>query len=123
MKPMKPMKLTPEQAYEGYMRAASKLAELVLSARLGVSMHPYPPERIDIPKVDWDAIRAQAEKVRNMRLGLQQDNPAIGGPKQSTCNIAHENTGGTYYCTRQAGHSGPCAAHPKTIMSFIREEN
>ena len=73
---------------------------------------------IDNYDVEW-----LLQQVESMRLRLQQDNPAIGGPKQSTCNIAHENTGGTYYCTRQAGHSGPCAAHPKTIMSFIREEN
>lgn len=32
-------------------------------------------------------------------------------PEPESCMVATEQTGGTYYCTRQKGHEGPCAAH------------
>jgi hypothetical protein len=31
------------------------------------------------------------------------------------CRVADDMTGGRYFCTRDAGHSGPCAAVPRFI--------
>jgi len=28
------------------------------------------------------------------------------------CLVTRQNTNGAYYCTRETGHQGPCAAHP-----------
>lgn len=43
------------------------------------------------------------------------------------CPVATQKTSGKFYCTRENGHEGPCAAHPvnhkKSVMTFIREEN
>lgn len=33
------------------------------------------------------------------------------------CRVAEENTHGMYYCTRDAGHEGPCAAVPDTCCA------
>lgn len=30
------------------------------------------------------------------------------------CTLAREETGGAYFCTREPGHTGPCAAWPRT---------
>lgn len=32
--------------------------------------------------------------------------------KRQTCPVADEKTNGTYFCSRDVGHDGPCAAHP-----------
>ena len=44
-------------------KLAVKLANAVLQARIGVSLHPYPPSRIDIPKAEFDIMRELAEKI------------------------------------------------------------
>lgn len=42
---------------------AQKLANTILQAHIGVSLHPYPPERIDIPKSEFDMICKIAEQI------------------------------------------------------------
>jgi hypothetical protein len=37
-------------------------------------------------------------------------------PEPESCPIAGEETQGKFYCSRQKGHEGPCAAHP--LLSF-----
>lgn len=34
----------------------------------------------------------------------------LASPVES-CPVAGEQTGGRFYCTREKGHDGPCAAH------------
>ena len=42
---------------------AEKLAEYLLQAHIGVSLWPYPPERIDMPKKEFDYMRELAQKI------------------------------------------------------------
>jgi hypothetical protein len=43
--------------------------------------------------------------------------------KRTVCNVASANTEGRFYCSREGGHSGPCAAHPlcPTVAELDRE--
>ncbi len=34
----------------------------------------------------------------------------LQAPEPESCEIAERETGGRFYCTRQKGHEGPCAA-------------
>jgi hypothetical protein len=45
------------------MKTSLKLAQKLLEARIGVNSHPYPPERVDIVKSDFDELRKLAEQV------------------------------------------------------------
>ncbi len=40
---------------------------------------------------------------------------AAAAPEPESCPIAEAETDGAFYCSRQKGHEGPCAAHPKLL--------
>lgn len=40
--------------------------------------------------------------------------------KQEVCPLAGQQTGGKFYCKREAGHSGPCAAVPREELMRCR---
>lgn len=48
---------------------------------------------------DWSVAELIAERL---------DVEAL--PKPESCAVASERTHGEWYCTRQKGHDGPCAA-------------
>ena len=50
---------------------------------------------------DWSTAEATAEQLDREQA-----------PDPESCMVASDETNGTYYCTRQKGHDGPCAAHP-----------
>lgn len=50
---------------------------------------------------DWAVAEAVAEQLDREQA-----------PDPESCMVASDETGGAYYCTRQKGHDGPCAAHP-----------
>ena len=79
--------------------------------------HTYDPDELPFMAA---RLRRKAELYVAMRDGVDID-PTGGGkvvvtnreaPTQppERCGVARTNTGGTYYCSREPGHDGPCAA-------------
>lgn len=70
----------------------------------------------DSPK-SWAAVtavlnglRSRDAEIEKLRTELRVKRAEAGS---GSCRIASDETANEYYCTREAGHNGPCAAVPR----------